>query len=132
MGETSTPKINEEGTETKDSSTILSLLIGVYDGGFGPGSTTFSILYFLKSGYTYVKATQMSRVFNFGSCLGAFFVFYQSGFMQWEYAIALATGSIIGTQLALRIVAKIPLKFAKWLLIGILIVLIGQVTLRFI
>lgn len=52
--------------------------------------------------------------------------------MQWEYAIALATGSIIGTQLALRIVAKIPLKFAKWLLIGILIVLIGQVTLRFI
>lgn len=70
----------------------------------------------------------MSRVLNFGSCLGAFIIFYQTGFLQWDYAIALATGSIIGTQLALKIVSKIPLQFAKWLLTTILILLVGQVT----
>ncbi len=72
----------------------------------------------------------MSRVLNFGSCLGAFIVFYQTGFLQWDYAIALATGSIIGTQLALLIVAKIPLRFAKGLLTIILLLLIGQVALE--
>jgi uncharacterized protein len=117
-----------KGHMDERSSKVMSFFIGIYDGGFGPGSSTFSILYFIKSNYTYVKATQMSRVLNFGSCLGAFIIFYQTGFLQWDYAIALATGSIIGTQLALKIVSKIPLQFAKWLLTTILILLVGQVT----
>ncbi|ATP38861.1 sulfite transporter TauE/SafE [Solibacillus sp. R5-41] len=128
---------NEASNQNEDSKdpariSIVSFFIGIYDGGFGPGSSSFSILYFLKSGFTYVKATQMSRVLNFGSCLGAFIVFYQTGFLQWDYAIALATGSIIGTQIALLIVAKIPLRFAKWLLTIILVLLIGQVALEII
>ena len=117
-----------KGHMDERSSKVMSFFIDIYDGGFGPGSSTFSILYFIKSNYTYVKATQMSRVLNFGSCLGAFIIFYQTGFLQWDYAIALATGSIIGTQLALKIVSKIPLQFAKWLLTTILILLVGQVT----
>lgn len=32
---------------------IISFFIGIYDGGFGPGSSSFSILYFLKSGFTF-------------------------------------------------------------------------------
>lgn len=110
---------------------VISFFIGMYDGGFGPGSSTFSILYFIKSKNTYVKATQMSRVLNFGSCLGAFIVFYQTGFLQWDYAVALATGSIIGTQVALKIVSKIPLKMAKGLVTTILVLLIVQVAWQF-
>lgn len=113
------------------SSKVMSFLIGMYDGGFGPGSSTFSILYFIKSKNTYVKATQMSRVLNFGSCFGAFLVFYQTGFFQWDYAIALATGSIIGTQVALKIVSIMPLKIAKGLITTILILLIVQVAWQF-
>ena len=126
----STASNQTENSKDPARISIVSFFIGIYDGGFGPGSSSFSILYFLKSGFTYVKATQMSRVLNFGSCLGAFIVFYQTGFLQWDYAIALATGSIIGTQLALLIVAKIPLRFAKGLLTIILLLLIGQVALE--
>lgn len=118
-------------TTNNRSSKVMSFFIGMYDGGFGPGSSTFSILYFIKSKNTYVKATQMSRVLNFGSCFGAFIVFYQTGFLQWDYAIALATGSIIGTQVALKIVSKIPLKIAKGLVTTILILLIVQVVWQF-
>lgn len=118
-------------TTNNRSSKVMSFFIGMYDGGFGPGSSTFSILYFIKSKNTYVKATQMSRVLNFGSCFGAFIVFYQTGFLQWDYAIALATGSIVGTQVALKIVSKIPLKIAKGLLTTILILLIVQVAWQF-
>lgn len=120
-----------QNTVNKRSSQVMSFFIGMYDGGFGPGSSTFSILYFIKTRYTYVKATQMSRVLNLGSCFGAFIIFYQTGFLQWDYAIALATGSIIGTQIALKIVSKIPIKMAKELVTAILILLIVQVAWQF-
>ena len=51
--------------------------------------------------------------------------------IKWDYEIALATGSIIGTQAALKIVSKIPLKVAKWLVTTILILLIVQVAWKF-
>jgi len=31
-------------------------IIAMYDGGFGPGSSTFSILHYLRSHHTYIKA----------------------------------------------------------------------------
>lgn len=119
---------NHTNSHMKISPKVMSFLIGVYDGGFGPGSTTFSIIYFIKSKFSYVKSIQFSRVLNFGSCLGAFIIFYRTGFLQWDYSIALATGSIIGTQIALKVVSKIPLKFAKGLITTILILLIVQVA----
>ncbi|MCS1384828.1 sulfite exporter TauE/SafE family protein [Lysinibacillus sphaericus] len=122
---------NNTNLNNNRASKVMSFFIGMYDGGFGPGSSTFSILYFIKSKNTYVKATQMSRVLNFGSCFGAFIIFYQTGYLQWDYAIALGTGSIIGTQVALKIVSKIPLKIAKGLVTTILILLIVQVAWQF-
>ncbi|MBL3730909.1 sulfite exporter TauE/SafE family protein [Lysinibacillus sp. HST-98] len=106
--------------------------IAMYDGGFGPGSSTFSILHYLRTHHTYIKAVQLTRVLLFGSCTGAFIVFYHTGFIQWHYAIAMALGSIIGSQLGLLVLPYIPLKIAKTLLTVIIILLLVQVTLKII
>lgn len=106
--------------------------IAMYDGGFGPGSSTFSILHYLRTHHTYIKAVQLTRVLLFGSCTGAFIVFYHTGFIQWHYAIAMAVGSIIGSQLGLIVLPYIPLKIAKTLLTLIIILLLVQVTLKII
>ena len=106
----------------------MPFLISIYDGGFGPGSSTFSILYFLKKHYTYVKSVQYTRVIIFGCCTGAFLVFYQTDFFQIEYAIAI--GSIVGSQLGLWALPKVPKKIARLLLIVIFCLLIIQVLMK--
>ncbi|MEH7353757.1 TSUP family transporter [Neobacillus drentensis] len=106
--------------------------IAAYDGGFGPGSSTFGILYYMKKQQTYLKAVQLTRVLIFGSCAGAFIIFYQTGFIQWPYAIAMAFGSIIGAQIGLLVLPKVPLKIAKSLLITIMCFLITQMVYKII
>jgi len=125
--------VTSEENDTKHNNRLWQpFLIAAYDGGFGPGSSTFSILHYLRYHYSYIKAVQLTRVLIFGSCSGAFLVFYQTGFIQWEYAIAMAVGSIIGSQLGLLVLPKIPIKAAKILLIVIISLLLIQVTIKII
>ncbi len=110
----------------------IPFLIAAYDGGFGPGSSTFSILYYMKKSHTYMKAVQMTRVLILGSCTGGFLVFYQTGFIQWSYAIAMSIGSIIGSQIGLMLLPKVPKKVAKTLIIMIICLLMIQMIYKFI
>ncbi|MCK1989710.1 sulfite exporter TauE/SafE family protein [Lysinibacillus fusiformis] len=119
-------------TEHTTSSLWQPFFIAMYDGGFGPGSSTFSILYYLRCQHTYIKAVQFTRALLFGSCTGAFIVFYQTGFIQWHYAIAMALGSILGSQLGLLVLPHIPIKIAKLLLPVIISLLIIQMLWKII
>ncbi|MFE8697565.1 sulfite exporter TauE/SafE family protein [Cytobacillus sp. FJAT-53684] len=120
-----------ESTKNRWAPFIL-FSIAAYDGGFGPGSSTFGILYYMNKQLTYLKAVQLTRVLIFGSCVGAFIIFYQTGFLQWSYAIAMACGSIIGSQIGLLVLPKVPLKIAKSLLITIMCFLITQMVYKII
>ncbi|MGX1902760.1 sulfite exporter TauE/SafE family protein [Thermolongibacillus altinsuensis] len=111
-------------------SKCLSFLIAVYDGGFGPGSSTFAILHYMSQQHTYIKAVQLTRVFIFGSCLGAFIVYYQTGFVQWHYAIAMAIGSALGSQIGLLALPRIPLRVAQLMLVSIIVLLIGEMLYK--
>ncbi len=111
-------------------SNIILFFIGLYDGGFGPGSTTFGIIHFMGRNFNYVKAVQLTRVVILGSCVGAFIVFYQTGFVEWHYAIGMAIGSAIGSQLGMAALPHVPLKVAKSLLLTILFLLIGQLVFK--
>lgn len=112
------------------SSRIISFFIAVYDGGFGPGSSTFAIIHYMEKSNTYVKSVQLTRVLILGSAIGAFIVFYLTGFVQWHYAIALAIGSTLGSQIGLIALPHIPLKLAKSLLITIILLLIGEMVYK--
>ncbi|WP_449621077.1 sulfite exporter TauE/SafE family protein [Robertmurraya sp. Marseille-Q9965] len=105
-------------------------LIAAYDGGFGPGSSTFGIIHYFNQKHTYIKAVQLTRVLILGSCCRAFIIFYSTGFVQWKYAIAMAIGSAVGSQIGLLALPRVPLKIAKSLLITILFLLIGQVVFK--
>jgi uncharacterized protein len=111
---------------------LIPFFIAIYDGGFGPGSVTFGILHYMSQQSAYIKAVQLTRVLILGSCMGAFVVFYQTGFIQWHIAIAMAIGSALGAQIGLMALPKIPLKFARSLLITIIFLLIGQVMYKII
>ncbi|MGP7819329.1 sulfite exporter TauE/SafE family protein [Niallia sp. 01092] len=108
----------------------IPFFVAAYDGGFGPGSSTFSILYYMKNNHNYMKAVQMTRVLILGSCAGGFIIFYQSGFIHWSYSIAMAIGSIIGSQIGLILLPKVHKKIANTLLLTIICLLIVQMIYK--
>jgi uncharacterized protein len=126
----STVNTNPVNQSNSIASRIITFFIAVYDGGFGPGSSTFGIIHYMEKNNTYVKAVQLTRVLIFGSAIGAFIIYYMTGYVQWPYAIALAIGSTIGSQIGLIALPHIPLKIAKTLLITIIVLLIGEMVYK--
>lgn len=94
------------------TSFIAPFIISIYDGGFGPGSASMSITYYLKKQHLYLKAVEYSRIIIFSSCFGAFWFYLWLGLMDWGVAIPIAIGSIIGSHIGLKL---LPLMKMRWL-----------------
>jgi uncharacterized membrane protein YfcA len=86
---------------------IMGLVVGFYDGFFGPGTGSFFVLGFvLLLGFEFVEASAYSKVINCMTNIAALFVFIRHGKYLLEIAILLAVcnviGNLIGSRLALR------------------------------
>lgn len=85
---------------------VVLTLIGFYDGFLGPGTGSFLIFAFLIVGYDFLKAAGNAKLLNFGSNIGALFMFIYLG--QINYAagmimgVAQIFGAIAGSQFAIR------------------------------
>ena len=85
----------------------VGLLIGVYDGFFGPGAGSFFIFLFVRwLGYDFLHASASAKVLNVMTNLGALLLFGLKGHVWWHYglmmAVANVAGSVVGTRVALR------------------------------
>lgn len=91
------------------------LVIGFYDGFFGPGTGSFLVFVmvrFLK--FDFVVGTGNAKAMNFGSNLGSLATFIIAGLVIWPIAIPMgianAAGSWIGSSLAIKKGAR----FVRW------------------
>jgi len=86
---------------------LIGLLIGFYDGIFGPGTGTF-LVFFLVSGigYAFLKASGTAKLVNISTNAGAILSFQLTGHVWWQLGLLLAfanvTGAIIGSRLAIK------------------------------
>jgi len=108
----------EDRSHTLSVRTILlgsgaaALVIGFYDGFFGPGTGTFLIFIFaIFLRFDLVTANGNTKIINFASNLGALFTFLMSGQVMFALAIPAAifgvAGNFAGSNLAIKIGAKI-------------------------
>jgi len=130
-------KIPSDGKEDRKSPVKLdwrqrffAFLIGIYDGGFGPGSSTLGIVMFMRNGFRYIQSAHITRVMLLGSNGAAMIVYLQSGYMRWQMIVPLTIGVIVGSQAALLLLPKISLRKAKILLTTVTVLLILQVLLK--
>lgn len=95
---------------------LLALVIGAYDGFFGPGTGTFLIVGFVAlCGRSLVHASADAKVVNFASNLASVAIFARHGTILWEVSLPMAvgqlTGGIIGAHFAMKGGARVVRAF---------------------
>ena len=88
-------------------SCTLALLIGAYDGFFGPGTGTFFAIACVSTlGMTLPSATAHSKVLNFASNIASLTAFIFAGSVLWVPGLVMALGQFCGAQLGARLVVR--------------------------
>lgn len=86
----------------------IGLVVGVYDGFFGPGTGSFFIFLWVRwLGHDFLHASAAAKLLNTATNIAALALFAAKGHVWWHLALAMAVanvaGSLLGTQLALRL-----------------------------
>lgn len=107
---------------------VAGLVIGFYDGFFGPGTGTFLILiYSALLHYEFVRANGNSKVVNLASNVAALVTFAVAGKIYYPIAIPAAVCGIAGNLLGSKMVVLRGNKLIKQVFILALILLLGRV-----
>jgi len=88
-------------------STLFGLVIGFYDGFFGPGTGSFLIFGFVRVfGMDFVSASASAKVVNVATNISAIGFFASHGPILWAVGLTMAAcnlaGAYVGTHLALK------------------------------
>ena len=86
---------------------IAGLIIGFYDGIFGPGTGSFLMVILVAVlGFAFMQASVTAKIVNLATNLGAILIFGYHGKIMWLLGFAMAlgnvTGSYFGSRWALR------------------------------
>ncbi len=86
---------------------LIGIIVGFYDGFFGPGTGSFFVLGFvLIIGFEFVQASAYAKIINCMTNISALIVFIKQGNYLLEIAIIMSlcnmTGNLIGTKIALK------------------------------
>lgn len=101
---------------------IFGLLIGFYDGFFGPGTGTFwAISFVLIMGFNFTKATGHTKVMNFASNLSALIFFLLGGYVLLLPGVTMGAGQLLGARLGSRTVVKHGAKFIRPIFITVVL-----------
>lgn len=102
----------------------FGLLIGFYDGFFGPGTGTFwAMAFMLGLGFNMTRATGYTKVMNFASNLSALVLFLAGGSVYFLAGITMGLGQLIGARLGSRMVITRGTKFIRPIFISVVLAL---------
>lgn len=106
---------------------IFGLLIGFYDGFFGPGTGSFwTIAIVTLLGLNLKSATAQTKIMNFTSNIVSLGVFIIGGQVLWLVGILMGSGQILGAYLGSTLVVKKDVSFIR----GFFLVIVGITILK--
>lgn len=125
---------NFEGAEQfkvnkKSGSALIG--IGIYDGMFGPGSSTLAMYLYASQKISYIRSIGLARIGVFASCFGSAITYISTGKIIWPLTIALMLGAIVGAQVGVRIARKLKNEHVKPLLRLVTVLLIVQIMVDY-
>lgn len=123
-----TPRLGAEDLHPRLSrgwfDAVFGLLLGFYDGFFGPGTGTFwTMAYMLGLGFNFTRATGYAKVMNFASNLSSLLFFAFRGRIAFAAGVTMGVGQLLGARIGSRMVIAKGAKFIRPIFILVVIVL---------
>lgn len=108
---------------------LIGLLIGFYDGIFGPGTGTF-LVFFLVSGigYAFLKASATAKLVNIATNSGAILSFQLTGHIWWQLGLLLAFANVVGAIIGSRLAIKGGSPLVRKVFLVVIFLLIARVA----
>jgi uncharacterized membrane protein YfcA len=101
------PSRETDGRSRWPIAAALALVIGAYDGFFGPGTGTFLIVGFVAlCGRSLVHASADAKVVNFAANAAALLLFARRGLVVWEISLPMAVGQLLGGVIGAKLAVK--------------------------
>lgn len=111
---------------------LIGLVIGCYDGLFGPGTGMFfSLSFVLIERMTLIYATGTTKVVNLASNFAAVVTYLMAGVVDFSIAIPCGLCSIAGCLLGSQCAIKKGAKFIKIIMIVAAMLLLGKLFIDF-
>lgn len=125
LGRHHTPRFS--GTGEAVAASVLGLVIGFYDGFFGPGTGSFFVFLFVRwLGYDFLNASASAKLLNTASNASALMLFAWKGHVWWHFALAMAVANVLGSVLGTRLALKHGAGFVR----GVFIVVVSALILK--
>ncbi|GAA6121248.1 TSUP family transporter [Acidovorax sp. FG27] len=105
----------------------IGLVIGFYDGFFGPGTGSFFVFLFVRLlGYDFLNASVSAKLLNLATNVAALILFAAKGHVWWHFALPLAVANVVGSVLG----AHMALKHGTGFVRGIFIFVVSALILK--
>ncbi|MBF4693807.1 TSUP family transporter [Fusibacter sp. Q10-2] len=110
---------------------LVAILIGFYDGFFGPGTGSFLIFSLIKLfGFDFKKAAANGKVLNLASNLSALFLFLINGKVVLYYAVPMAISMMIGARVGTHLAVTKGSKFIKPIFVIVSFTLVAKMAVE--
>lgn len=111
---------------------ICALIIGIYDGIYGPGTGTFLIIAFtVGARLSIAQANANAKVINLSTNVAALTVFLLHGQVVITVGIAAALSNMLGNYLGAGLVLIKGVKVVRPIIIAVLILLLAKILIGF-
>jgi len=93
---------------------IFGLLLGFYDGFFGPGTGSFwTMTLILMLGLDLKQATAQTKLFNFTSNVVSLALFVYAGLVIWTIGLVMGVGQVLGAYIGSTMVSRREVQFVR-------------------
>jgi hypothetical protein len=113
------------GRREKVFAIVTGIVIGFYDGFFGPGTGSFLIFIFVRFfGFDFLNASAVSKIVNVACNGAALLLFGLNGHVLWLVGFGMAVCGVGGSLVGSRLAIKNGSKFVRRLFLCIVLVLV--------
>jgi uncharacterized membrane protein YfcA len=115
------------GREETLAAAAVGLLLGFYDGFFGPGTGSFLVFLLVRwLGYDFLHASASAKLINTATNFAALVLFTLKGHVWWHFAVAMGVANVLGSLLGTRLALKHGTGFVR----GVFIVVVAALILK--
>jgi uncharacterized membrane protein YfcA len=125
------PKARSDGRDPSAvAAFVIALVLGAYDGFFGPGTGTFVIVAHASIlGATLGEATASAKAVNLGSNVASLVTFALRGTVLWSIALPMAAANIVGNVVGVRLAVRGGDRVVRFVVVGVSLALVAKLAI---